>query len=62
MNLLTFLSMVTDDTRIVLWDAYIQEEIGSYSDCNEISISEASKYEVVFFKADAENIITIFLK
>ena len=62
MNLLTLLSMVTDDTRVVLWDTYIQEEIGCYSDRNGISISEASKYEVVFFKSDAENTITIFLK
>ena len=62
MNLLTFLSMVTDDTRIVLWDAYIQEEIGSYSDCNEISISEARQNVVVLYKSYAENAITIFLK
>lgn len=62
MNLLEFLSVVTDDVYIHLYDEFGCEVIGEYSNRNKISISEASCYSVSFFTVDNENVITVFVK
>nr|DAT26277.1 MAG TPA: protein of unknown function (DUF3885) [Bacteriophage sp.] len=62
MNLLTFLSVVTDDVYIHLYDEFGCEVIGEYLNRNKISISEASRYSVSFFTVDNENVITVFVK
>lgn len=62
MNLLTFLSVITDDVYIHLYDEFGCEVIGEYSNRNKISISEAGRYSVSFFTVDNENVITVFVK
>ena len=62
MNLLTFLSVVTDDVYIHLYEEFGCNDIGEYSNRNKISISEASRYSVSFFTVDNENVITVFVK
>lgn len=61
MNLLTFLSLVTDGTSIALWDYYKKQKIKDYCELDQILISEASRYEVSFFTADSEGMITVFV-
>lgn len=61
MNLLTFLSLITDGTSVALWDDYKEQKIKDYCKRDQISISEASRYEVSFFTADCEGMITIFV-
>ena len=61
MNLLTFLSLITDGTSVALWDDYNEQKIKDYCKRDQISISEASRYEVSFFTADEESMITIFV-
>ena len=61
MNLLTFLSLVTDGTSVTLWDDYKEQKIKDYRNRDQISISEASRYEVSFFTADDEGMITVFV-
>ena len=61
MNLLTFLSLVTDGTSIALWDDYKEKKIKDYCNRDRFSISEASRYEVSFFTADDEGVITVFV-
>lgn len=62
MNLLTFLSVITDDVYIHLYDESGRECLGEFSNRNKISISEASRYSVSFFTVDNENVITVFVK
>lgn len=61
MNLLTFLSLVTDGTSVSLWDDCKEQKIKDYRNRDQISISEASRYEVSFFTADDEGMITVFV-
>lgn len=50
MNLLTFLSLITDGTSVALWDDYREQKIKDYCKRDQISISEASRYEVSFLR------------
>ena len=61
MNLLTFLSLVTVGTSVTLLDYFKEQKIKDYCNRDQISISEASRYEVSFFTADDEGMITVFV-